>query len=372
MISSFRRFSAPALAALLALSACSRAPRADYRIGCVVSLTGKGESVGRYTRNGIDLAIAELNATTFKDSPIQVFYGDTGSQTERAVALFREMVDQHHVPVVIGLPVSDEVLAIAPEANRRRVVLLSSNGVADDIRTAGDYVFRLRESAALQSEAMARALIERLGKKKIAVLHSSSVNGVSYRDSFVTAAVHLGVPIPQTVAFEDGRSDYRAEIARAAAAAPDAIFLSGLDKEVGLILRQARQQGLSTQFAISAGALTQALIETAGAAAEGVISACGRFDRESKDPQVHAFVTAYEGRYHEPAHRVAGNGYDAVQIVASLFQEGAKDAEGIKRGLYGLRDFPGVGGPTTFDALGEVNKPIALYRIEGGKIRETK
>lgn len=367
-----RRLVAPLLAVLALLAGCAKGPQAELRIGCIVSLTGKGESVGQYTRKGVELAVAELNSGTFKDRPIQVFYADTGSKTDQALAEFQEMVDRHHVPVIAGIPLSDEVLALAPEANQRKVVLISSNGASDDIKSAGDYVFRIRESAALQTEAMAQGLVERLGKRKIVVLHSTSANGVSYRDSFISAAVRHGAPIPSTVAFDDGKTDYRAQVAEVAAKAPEAVFLTGLDKEVGLILKTAKEAGFQPQFLISAGAMTQNLLDVAGPAAEGVIAGSARFDPDSADPVVRRFVDSYEQRFHEKAHRVAANAYDTVMILASIAEHGAADAETIKGGLYKVKGFPGVGGATTFDSFGEVDKPIALYRVQGGKFTEMK
>jgi branched-chain amino acid transport system substrate-binding protein len=354
---------------LVALAACGGSEPKEYKIGSILALTGRGKTYSEEARKGMELAVAQLNDSDFKETPIRLIVADSGSDTAKAVEELRTLTDQEHVPVVIGMILSDEVLAAAPESTKRKVVILSPNASSDDIKNAGDYVFRNRESAALQSEAVARAAVQRFGRKKIAILHSASANAISYRDAFVDALVGLGEPIPSMVSYEEGKTDYTKEIAALQAKQPDAVYLAGLDKEMALILKEARESGFAPQFFASAGAISDSLLETAGPAAEGLVSGSALFDPDSQEPHVHAFVTAYEKLHGQKPGRIAANAYDAVNLVASVLKKGATDADGIKNGLYAVKDYPGVGGVTTFDSFGEVQKPIALFQVQNGKFK---
>jgi branched-chain amino acid transport system substrate-binding protein len=143
--------------------------------------------------------------------------------------------------------------------------------------------------------------------------------------------------------------------------------LAGLDQELGLILKQAKEVGFKTQFLASPGAISPKLLEVAGSAAEGLISASSPFDVESTDPRVQAFTRSYKNRFNDSPDFIAANSYDAMNMIATCFKNGAHNAEQIKSCLYGTKDYPGVGGVTSFDANGEVKKPISLVQVKGGR-----
>ncbi|HSK81702.1 MAG TPA: ABC transporter substrate-binding protein [Thermoanaerobaculia bacterium] len=354
---------------LVALAACGGSEPKEYKIGSILALSGRGKTYSEEAKKGMELAVEQLNAGEFKETPIRLIEADSGSDSAKAVEELRTMADQEHVPVVVGMIMSDEILAAAPESTKKKVVILSPNASSDDIKNAGDYIFRNRESAALQSEALARAAVERFARKKIAILHSTSANAISYRDAFVDAVVSLGAPIPSMVSYEEGKTDYTKEIAELRSRQPDAVYLAGLDKEMGLILKEAQDAGFAPQFFASAGAISDTLLEAAGPAAEGLVSGSAPFDADSEEPHIRSFVAAYEKRYGARPGRIAANAYDAVNIVASVFKKGAVDADAIKAGLYAVKDYPGVGGTTTFDSFGEVQKPIVLFEVQNGKFR---
>ncbi len=357
-----------AVVALILNSRYSQMEPTAYRIGVVLSLTGRGGTFGQRALNGMQLAVDGINATeVFRSRPIRLFVEDSRSSTPQALSAFRKLIDIDHVSVAIGLVLSDEVLACAPVANERKVVILSTAAGSDQIKDAGDYVFRNRESARLQAEAIAQVTVQRFGFKEVAILHSNAANGISYRDSFRDALQRLGGTVPLALGYNEGKLDYRAEIERLRSRSPDAVYLAGLDQELGLILKQAREVGFAPQFFSSAGAISQQLLDIAGAGAEGLVSGSAPFNTESHDARVRAFVTAFRTRFGETPDFIAANSYDAVHILAEIFNSGTTDAEGIKTALYAIQNFPGVGGQTTFDNYGEVTKPITLVVVRNGR-----
>lgn len=340
----------------------------EYKIGVVLSLTGRGATYGKRALQGMQLAADELNAVEpFRANPLKLLVEDSQSNASQALSAFRKLIDVDHIVVAVGFVLSDEVLTSAPAANQRKVVLLTTAAGSDKIKDAGDYVFRNRESASLQSDAIATASIQRFGLKEIAILHSNSANGVSYRDGFKEAVERLGGSIVLAVGYNEGKTDYRAEIQQLRAKSPKAVYLAGLDHELGLILKQAKEVGFTPQFFASPGAISQKLLEIAGSGAERLVSASAPFDLESSDPHVRAFASAFKARFGEAPDFIAANSYDAIYIIAGLLKNGARNGDEIKKGLYATKDFPGVGGRTTFDADGEVTKPIVVVEVRNAK-----
>lgn len=340
----------------------------EYRVGAVLSLTGRAATYGQRALNGMQLAVDELNATEpFKNRPIRLLVEDSQSSAPQALSAFRKLIDIHRISVALGFVLSDEVLTCAPVANERQVVILSTAAGSDKIKDAGDYIFRNRESASLQAQAIAQTCVERFQRREVAVLHSNAANGISYRDSFRDALQRLGGTVPLAIGYNEGKTDYRAEIEQLRAKSQRAVYLAGLDHELGLILKQAKEVGFDAQFFSSAGAISEKLLEIAGSAAEGLVCGSAPFNVESDDPRIQAFATAFRARFGEVPDFIAGNSYDAVYILASLFRDGAASGDQIKAGLYATRDFPGVGGNTTFDSNGEVTKPVELVIVRNGR-----
>lgn len=354
---------------LLSLGAwgCSPARPKEIKIGVILALSGPGPA-GRLAQEGLDLAVDELNAEEFKDTPIRVTVVDSGSDPEAALAALRRMVAQEKVPVVLGLVLSDEVLSCAPAANQLKTVILSTNASSNDIRVAGDYVFRTETRSEIRSAALADLMTQRLAGKPVAVLHSSSGSAVSASESLVNALLQRGGKIPLNIQFQAGKTDFREEIERLRAVAPAAVYVTAFDTDTGTFLKQAAAAGFKPQF-YAEGLFSQALLDAAGPAAEGVIGPYSLFDAESKDPQVSRFVAAYRERYGRKPHSTAANTYDAVRLVADLIRGGATTGEALKQALYGTQDFPGVVGPITFDSDGEVQRAVRLVQVRGGVYR---
>jgi branched-chain amino acid transport system substrate-binding protein len=291
---------------------------------------------------------------------------DSQSEARQALSSFQKLVETDRVRVVIGFVLSDEVLTCAPVANRRKVVLLSTAAGSDKIRDAGDYVFRNRESAATQAEAIARYAIEDSDYRRIGIQRSNSANGVSYANAFRSAAQKFGGTVVCEVGYDEGKTDYRTEIGQLRAKSPPAVYLAGLDQELGIILKQARELGFRPQFFASAGAISAKLLGIAGAGAEGLVCGSAPFDAGSRDPKIRAFAWSFKTRFAEDPDFIAANSYDAVRLLASFFAEGKLSANQIKSALYRTKAYPGVGGVTTFDPFGEVQKPVFLVQVRKG------
>lgn len=339
----------------------------EYRIGVVLPLTGRAATYGERALNGILLAADQLNSTMpFTDHPIKLIVEDSQSKATHAVSSFRKLVDIDNVPVVVGLLTSDEALSCAPVAEQTKTVLFSPGAASTKLKDAGDYIFRNRESTDLQAKAIAKACIEKSGKGGIAVLHANAANAVSYRDSFIKAVEDIGGNVLGVVAFNEGKTDYRAEIEQLRALNPKAVYLAGYDTELGIILKQCKEVGFAVDFYASAGAVSKKLLEIAKEGAEGLVCATAPFEANSRDPHIKAFVSSFEERYGKSPDWLAANSYDAIQILASILKKGAKTADQIKEGLYATKNFPGVAGITTFDEYGEVIKPITIVIVKNG------
>lgn len=359
------------LSIFLSLPGCNlctqKKSKNEIKIGVVLSLTGKGATYGINAKRGMQLAIEELNKKPpFNKQNISLLIEDSKSSASSALSAFNKLIDIDHVSVAVGFVLSDEVLTCAPVAEKQKVVLLTTAAGSDKIKDAGDYIFRNRESGSFQSKAIAEFAFINLGIKKYAVLYSNSANGISYKDAFVNTIKNLGGEVI-SIGYNEGETNFSGEIEKLKKNKVSSVYLAGLDVELGQILKQSKELNYSPQFLASAGGISPKLLEIAGISSEGLICGSAPFDTASTDLLTKNFIQSYISHFNQAPDFIAANSYDAIYILASIFSEGKTSADRVKNGLYNIKNYKGVGGNTTFDSDGEVQKPITIVKVYHGK-----
>ncbi len=153
------------LAASLLLFSCDN-DSSELVIGAVSPFTGDGAVYGDAARSGIDLAIEEINAGGgIEGRKLAVRYEDDKGNQADAVTAFNKLVSVDKVPAILGPFYSGNVLACAPVAERSQVVLLTGSATSDNVRNAGDYVFRVCPGNDTQAKTIAQFALEELGLK---------------------------------------------------------------------------------------------------------------------------------------------------------------------------------------------------------------
>lgn len=344
----------------------------DIKIGVVLSLTGKGATYGINAKNGMQLAIEELNKKPpFDKQNISLLIEDSKSSASSALSAFNKLVEIYHVTVAVGFVLSDEVLTCAPVAEKQKVVLLTTAAGSDKIKDAGDYIFRNRESGNFQAKAIAEYAFNTLGIKEFAVLYSNSANGITYKDAFVNSIQNLGGKV-LIVAYNEGETNFSGEIVKLKKNNVASVFLAGYDVELGQILKQSKELNYSPQFLASAGGISQKLLEIAGNSAEGLVCGSSPFDTTSTDLKTKHFIESYIKHFNQKPDFISANSYDAINMIATLFSQGKTTSEQIKTGLYKIKNYPGIGGITTFDSYGEVIKPIMIVKVANNRFIPVK
>jgi len=342
-------------------------PINNIEIGVVLSLTGKGATYGNNAKNGMLLAVEEINKLPpFDKNNIVLIIEDSNSSASNALNAFNKLIEIHHVPVTVGFVLSDEVLTCAPLAEKKKTVLFTTAAGSDKIKDAGDYIFRNRESGDLQAKAIGSFAVNKLGFKDFAVIYSNSANGISYKDSFVKCVNNLGGKVV-LFPYNEGDLNYRPIIDKLKRTKVSVVYIVGLDVELGQILKQSKEQNYSPQFLASTGGISTKLLEIAGDASEGLICGSSPFNISTSNQKTKHFVASYYTHYKQNPDFISANSYDAIYMLASLYSQGKFTSDQIKNGLYRIRNFDGVGGVTTFDSNGEVAKPISIVRVVSKK-----
>jgi len=355
-----------ALAILVVVIQTKKEP-GEIKIGAILPLTGDLGMYGTWAKQGIDLAIEEVNSVGGIDgSKIKIIYEDDQGDAKEAINAMQKLITIDRVPVIIGPLTSSSVLSVAPVAEKSKIVIISPTASSPEITKAGDYIFRNWPSDAFEGKIMAKFAFKKLNLRKVAVIYINNDYGVGAKNVFVKEFGDLGGTILIAESYEQGSTDFRTQLSKIKNELPDAIYAPGYSKELGLILRQAKEMRIQTQFLSGVDFEGPKTLEIAGEAAEGAIYATPGFNSESKEPVVQKFQKKFKAKYGKEAENFAAHSYDATKIIVQVIRNRGYSSSGIKRALYKIANYPGVTGITTFDEFGDVEKSYLIKTVKNG------
>ncbi len=339
----------------------------EIQIGAVLPLTGSAARYGKWIQEGLELARHEVNkAGGINGRPLQIVYEDDEAKPALAASATQKLIDINGVPVIFGSWASSCVLAQAPIAERSRVVLMAE-AISPKIRQAGDYVFRIQPDARFYLAELVPFVYQKLGAHTACILYINNDFGVDQARVFQSRFEQLGGQILSREAYLPDRRDFRAQLTKIRSNSPSVVFVPGY-AEVGTILKQAKELGISARFVGSVPTENPDLLNVARDAAEGIVYP-SHFDPDSQGVLARKFQEAYEARYGRPAEGFAALAYDGLMIISEGLRKCGGNSQCLRDFLYTVKDRPGVTGPTSFDSQGDVIKTVLIKTVSGGRFR---
>ncbi len=335
----------------------------EIKIGVIAPLTGDLAEPGTKSFNGIKLAV-DVHNEAYPRIPITLIVEDSKALPTEGVNAINKLINIDHVRLVIGDLTSGVTLAVAPIAEKNRVVVLAPGASNPQVREAGEYIFRNWASDSFDGEVMAKYLIRKLFKKSAAIVYVNNEYGMELANAFERAFLGGGREVVLKERYDQGTSDFRTMLAKVKGAHIDCLYLPGQPRENGFLVRQLKEVGINTTVTANLSVESPDFYAGAQEAADGIIFSTPAFDLESNQENVRDFVTRYEAKFAAKPDVVAGHGYDAANIMIKALKMVDYDVSKVKDALYAIRDFPGVTGKTTFDEKGDVVKDVMVKGLD--------
>ncbi|MBD8892491.1 ABC transporter substrate-binding protein [Roseibium litorale] len=370
----YRSLRAAALALGIASAAAVPAQAQDtVTLGAVEILSGPAAGYGIAIKSGLEMAMDEINAAggVLGGKKLELIVEDSAGNKDQAVNAARKLIGRDKVPVIIGPTLSNEMFAVGPVSNGRKIVTIGTSTTAAGITAMGDYIFRTALPEADVIPVTFKAAKEKLGVKTIAMMYANDdAFAKSGFDSMKAAAEDLGLEIATIETFGSKDSDFSAQLTKIKSLNVDAIAVSALVEPVAGILLQARQLGLpeTVRFIGGNGSNSPRLGEIAGDAANGLLVGSPWFIAK-KDEANQKFVADFQARYNKAPDQFAAQAYDTMKIVAeAIDRAGSAESDKIREALLAT-DHTGVMGPFKFT---EGRDPasaegVVVLTMQGGK-----
>ncbi|MEO0560928.1 MAG: ABC transporter substrate-binding protein [Chloroflexota bacterium] len=338
-------------------------------IGSIFGLSGPISIYGGPQQNSVALAVEEVNASGYLGDGVtlEVIYEDSAGDAEGAINAMTKLVEQDEVVAVLGPTLSTEAFAADPIAEENGVPVMGVSNTASGITDMGEFVFRnsLPESSVIPG-TIGQAT-ELLGLEAVGVLYGDDDDfTLSGYDVFVEALDDNGVEIQGEETFARGDTDFNAQLTNLIGDEPDALVVSALAAEAGVIISQARQLGFEGPIIGGNGLNSPAIVEQAGEAAEGVIVGAA-WNVNATDSLSAAFIESYETAYESLPDQFSAQAYTGAWLMATAIRcADSADSAAIRDALAAIEGFDSPLGSFSFDEdRNPVHAPV-LQIIEDG------
>jgi branched-chain amino acid transport system substrate-binding protein len=367
----FRALAAACLAAVLTatVSCGSKNTQKEILIGEYGSLTGGIATFGISTKQGSELAFEGVNQKGgILGQKIKLLVEDDQSKPEEAGTVVNKLIHQDHVVAMLGHVASSHSLAAAPICQAEHIPMISPSSTNPRVTQVGNYIFRVCFLDTFQGAVMAKFAYDTLKVRKLAILVDvRSDYSVGLQTFFGQAFKKLGGTIVTDQSYSQGDSDFRAQLTAIKGANPDAIYVPGYYTEVGTIVHQARELGITVPFLGSDGWDSPKLWEIGGTALNGCYFS-NHYATDDPNPVVQKFVTDYKTKYGVIPDALAALAYDAARIMAaSIEKAGSTDGAKIRDQIAATKDFDGVTGIITLNSDRNAVKSAVIVKVENGK-----
>jgi branched-chain amino acid transport system substrate-binding protein len=323
-------------------------------------------AIGESTRNGAELAVAEVNAAGgIGGHRLELVVKDDSARPARAIAVAEEMAGDARIVAVAGHANSGNVIKAAP-LYEGRVAAVATSATSPEISTAGEWTFRIASSDAQNAVVMARRAVA--VDRRIAVLYSNDDFGHGLSEPFIAEVQRRGGTVVETDPYMPEMDDFTPYLLRIKGKGVRMVFIAGVDVGAAKIIAQARQVGLAATF-MGSSALER--LKTMGPAYEGTL--VGLLYHPQASPAAQRFAASYRKMYGKEPDSFAACAYDAVRLIAQALGAVGPHREAIRDYLAsvgrpgGAPPFTGAAGDIRFDERGDpVQKVFAISRIRGG------
>jgi branched-chain amino acid transport system substrate-binding protein len=339
-------------------------------IPAILELSGAGAVPGTNFRDGMLLAIEEINAKGgILGRRIETPILDTQSDASISRAQLQKVLDNN--PYVVLGPVFSGSVLVDMALTQRAEIPEIVGGEAAAITQKGDpYVFRTSFGQQFSMPKIANYIRDGVKAKSVAVLWVNNDFGKGGRDNFIKEMAARGIKVAADIPTESGQVDFSADVVRIKAANADAIFVYLNEEESARFLREAKRQGVKVPLIGETTLLGQKVIDLAQGAAEGVRGHVG-LTVDAPVPAVKEFAERFRTRFKYVCDHNGIKGYTAVYIIRHVSEKMGKfDSKLFAKTLHGLtispKDEPGLLMEATFDEHGDIDRESFLGEVVNG------
>ncbi len=347
-----------------------------FKIGGIGPTTGDNAIYGTAVKNGIQLAVDEINADGgINGKQIEYQFEDDVSDSEKSVNAYNTLKDWG-MQMLVGTVTSTPCVAVVEETHADNMFQLTPSATSVE-SIQYDNAFRMCFSDPGQGSASADYISEHGIAQKIAVIYNSSDTYSSgIYQSFMEEAEAKGLDVVAAEAFTaDSKTDFSVQLQKAKDAGAELVFLPIYYQEASLILAQADKMGFETQWFGCDG--MDGLLALEGfdtSLAEGLMFLTP-FTADAEDEATQTFVQKFEEEFGDTPNQFAADAYDCIYVIKTAAEKAeitpdmsiSDMCDAMKTAMTEISIDGLTGKQITWGEDGEPSKEPTVVVVEGGK-----
>ena len=362
---------------LAAMVGVSQASADSIKIGAPFNVTGGLSSLDAPALNGAKLKVKEINdAGGINGKTIELVVYDTKTDPTVIASVASQLLNSDKVPVAMGFTDSDSALALGPIFQAAGVPFVTPGATSPKLPDqVGSNMFLACFGDNVQAAAGAEFVLSKLNGKKVYLLRDNSAEYTTLLAKyFEEALTNGGGKIVARDDYKSGDTSFTAQITKLKALSekPDVLFVSAMPDDIGLVVKQMRQAGVTQPIVGGDGYDTPLLLSVGGKGANGVYySTHAYMATNGSTPAIEKFYTDYKATYGtEPENAFAALGYDTVGLIADAIKRaGSDDPAKIREALAAAKDYPGITGSISYPADSRVpQKTVTMIGVKDDKL----
>jgi branched-chain amino acid transport system substrate-binding protein len=370
------RFVVPAIASIAVLVAPALSAE-TIKIGAILAVTGPASFLGAPEAKTLEMLTGELNTKGgIGGKKIALIIKDSGASPEKAISFAKQLIEEEKVFAIIGPSTSGETMAIKNIAEENKTILLSCAAAEVIVNPLAKYVFKVAPRDSYAAEKIYHQM-KKMGITRIGVLSSNTGFGKAGKEQLEKYAAEHGITIALSEVYDKSATDLTAEVTKLKAANIQAIVNWSIEPAQAILIKNARQIGLTMPIFQSHGFANIQYAKAAGVAAEGVIFPASRIvvadllsDKHPQKAVVLSYKNAYESKFKEDVSTFGGHGYDALMLLTKAIQTAGTDREKVRSAIENLKGFVGTAGifnlsPTDHNGL-DIDA-FAMLTVKNGR-----
>jgi branched-chain amino acid transport system substrate-binding protein len=340
-------------------------------IPAILELSGPGAVSGTNFRDGMIMAIEEINAKggilgKKIDTPIL----DTQSDAGVSRSQLQKVLDNKPF-VVIGPVYSGSVMVDMMLTQQAEIPEIVGGEAAAITQKNNPYVFRTSFGQQFSMPKIANYFRDGLKAKTVAVVWVNNDFGKGGRDTFKKEMESRNIKVVADVSTEAGQADFSADVVKVKGANADAVFVYLNEEESARFLREAKKQGINKPLIGETTLLGQKVIELAGDAANGVKGHVG-LTIDAPIPAVQEFAAKFKKRFNYACDHNGIKGYTGVYFIKYVTEKVGKfDSKAFAQKAHGItitpKDEPNILMEATWDKNGDIDRISFLGEVVNGK-----
>jgi branched-chain amino acid transport system substrate-binding protein len=351
----------------LAVTAALAQAQDSIKIANIVEMSGPGTTAGTLFKNGVELAIKEINATGGILGK-KITYTSEDTQTNPGVAkgLTQKAVD-NDVFAIFGPVYSGSIMVSMAESKRGEVPNFTGGEAAAITQQGNPYVFRTAFGQSISFPKLARYINTK--SKSLAVIYVNNDFGKGGRDTIAKLLEGSPTKIVADISTDAGQVDFSAAVLKAKQTNADAVFIYVNEEESARLLRELRKQGWNKPMIGETTLTGQKVIELAGEAANGAVAHVGL---TVEAPPLKAFGARYKAEYKAESDHNGVKGYTGVYILKAAIEKAGKldrkaVAQALKNNCFSTKQTPNILLDVCFDDKGDLDRESFLVEVKAGK-----